>query len=163
MLLSLVSSTKIKHSALLWVTKPQQCWKNTLWDFPDGPGVKNSPCDAGSIPDGGTESTYGATKPEPQLESVRCKERSHGMEWRSHVPQLRLNADWKKKRAMSGMTHHVVDQIQQGSQTIFLYSTMNAEESAQTAALVWSVRWSERRSVVTMQSPEFSRTESWSG
>ena len=51
------------------------------------------------------------------------------------------------------MTHHVVDQIQQGSQTIFLYSTMNAEESAQTAALVWSVRWSERRPVVDYAVP----------
>ena len=45
----------MEHSALLWVTKLQQSWKNTLWDFPDGPGVKNLPCAAGSIPDQGTK------------------------------------------------------------------------------------------------------------
>ena len=49
---------------------------------------------------------------------------------------------------MFGMTHHVVDQILQGSQTVFLYSTKNAEEPAQTAVLLWGVRWSERCSVV---------------
>ena len=54
---------------------------------------------------------------------------------------------------MSGMTDHVVDQMQQGSQTVFLHPTVNVEEPAQTAALVRGVRWSERRSVVDYAVP----------
>ena len=54
---------------------------------------------------------------------------------------------------MSGMTDHIVDQILQGSQTIFLYSTMNAEEPVQMAALLQGVRRSERCSVVDYAVP----------
>ena len=79
--------------------------KNILyWDFPGGPVVKNTPCNAGDvglIPGWGTKTLHAVeqlvlcattTAPAPTTREAIClNERSHIMQWRSHRPQLRPN------------------------------------------------------------------------